>query len=114
MLRTHAALWEADVDPAGFHWIDTNDSDQSAVSFIRFDAAGEGHVVCVLNATQVPRGGYRLGVPSEGVYREVINTNASLYGGSGVGNFGQVTAAVISGHGFPASIVLALPPLGVL
>jgi 1,4-alpha-glucan branching enzyme len=114
VLRAHAALWEADVDPTGFRWIDANDTEQSVATFIRFDRAGDRHVVVAVNATPIPRHGYRLGVPREGTYREVLNTDAQLYGGSGVGNFGSALAEPIPSHGLPASMVVTLPPLGVV
>ncbi len=114
VLRAHPALYDADVDPAGFRWIDANDSDQSVASYVRSDRTGTRHVVCVLNATPVVREGYRIGVPCEGTWREVLNTDAGLYGGSGVGNYGAVEARPIPSHGFPASVSLTLPPLAVL
>ncbi len=110
-LREHPALFECDVEPQGFQWIDANDSDQSVASFIRWDRARERHVVCVLNATPVVREGYRLGVPRAGVYRELINTDAGAYGGSGVGNLGSAQAEAVPSHGFPCSMRVTLPPL---
>ncbi|MFO0602850.1 MAG: 1,4-alpha-glucan branching protein GlgB [Polyangiales bacterium] len=111
-LRAHRALWEADADPSGFRWIDANDTEQSVASFVRSDRAGRSHMVCVLNATPVPRHGYRIGVPREGAWREVLNSDAHDYGGSGTGNFGGALAEPIPSHGFPASMVVTLPPLG--
>ena len=114
VLRELPALWEADIDPSGFRWIDANDTEQSVATFIRFDRAGDRHVVCAVNATPMPRHGYRLGVPREGTYREVLNTDAQIYGGSGVGNFGGALAEPIPSHGLPASMVVTLPPLAVV
>jgi 1,4-alpha-glucan branching enzyme len=114
VLRAHPALFEADTEPAGFRWIDANDTEQSVATFIRSDRGGRSHLVCAVNATPVPRHGYRLGVPREGVWREVLNTDASLYGGSGMGNFGSALAEPIPSHGLPASMTLTLPPLAVV
>ena len=113
------ALFSADVDPEGFRWIDANDSEQSIASFLRFpqrgksDGAPRTFVVCVMNATPVVRHGYRIGVPCTGTYREILNTDATEYGGSGVGNQGKVVAEATPYHGFPASLMLTLPPLSV-
>ena len=71
-------------------------------------------MVCVLNATPVVREGYRLGVPRAGVYRELINTDAGAYGGSGVGNLGSAQAEAVPSHGFPCSMRVTLPPLAVV
>jgi 1,4-alpha-glucan branching enzyme len=113
-LRTLPALWEADVDPAGFRWIDANDSDQSIASYLRWDRDGARCVACVLNATPVVRHNYRIGVPFAGVWREVLNTDGEAYGGSNVGNLGAATATPVASHGFAHSLVVTLPPLGVV
>jgi 1,4-alpha-glucan branching enzyme len=108
------ALWRADFDPAGFRWIDANDSDQSVYSFLRVDPTGEGRpIACVANLTPVPRHGYRLGLPEPGRWVEVMNTDADDLGGSGLLNR-EVTTDNVSWHGFDQSVVLTLPPLGVL
>ena len=83
------------------------------ISFLRKDKKG-GHAVVVSNFTPVPRHDYRIGVPTAGRYREVINTDAQLYDGSGVGNGGEVMADEVSWHGRPASLLLTLPPLATL
>ncbi len=110
--RNVAALHRFDFEGRGFEWVDCHDTDQSVVSFLRLD--GERHVVVVLNFTPVVRHHYRIGVPASGVYREIINTDASCYGGSGVGNAGAVTSDAISWMGRPYSLSLKLPPLGAL
>jgi 1,4-alpha-glucan branching enzyme len=112
--RAHPALWEIDFEPAGFRWIDANDYEQSVLSYVRFAKGGKSMVVCLINATPVIRQGYRIGVPREGFYREVINTDAEPYGGSGVGNLGGVKTAPIPSHGFEQSVVLTLPPLATI
>ncbi|WP_063796370.1 1,4-alpha-glucan branching protein GlgB [Chondromyces crocatus] len=116
-----SALYELDDQAQGFRWIDANDSHQSVASFVRYgEGAGRQEsprgmfVVFVGNFTPVVRGGYRIGVPRRCAYLEVINTDASVYGGSGVGNLGRIEAEAVPSHGFAQSLVLTLPPLGVL
>ncbi|MGI8699284.1 MAG: 1,4-alpha-glucan branching protein GlgB [Mycobacteriales bacterium] len=111
--RDSPALWSLDADPAGFQWIDANDALSNVFSFIRRGADG-GTLACVANFAGVPYIGYRLGLPLEGQWTEVVNTDAHVYGGSGVGNMGAVTATAESWHGQPFSARLNLPPLGVL
>ncbi len=95
------ALWQGDASPAGFEWIDANDADQSVLSFLRLRAEGGvgDAVACVANFTPVPRYGYRVGLPAPGRWREVVNTDALDWGGSGVGNHGAVDASDVSWHG---------------
>ncbi len=107
------ALHRADADPQGFAWIDCLDGEHSTLSFLR-RAAGADEVVFVCNFTPVPREAYRLGVPRAGRYVEVLNSDATCYGGSGMGNGGTLVAEELPWHGQPASTVLQLPPLGVL
>jgi 1,4-alpha-glucan branching enzyme len=104
------ALWERDSEPAGFAWIDPNDSDDNALSFIRWSAGGEP-LVCLCNFSPIVRYGYRVGLPRAGSWREVLNTDASAYGGSNVGNLGLVEAEQIGWDGQPASAQVTLPPL---
>jgi 1,4-alpha-glucan branching enzyme len=125
LYRRHAALHELDDRPEGFRWIDPNDAFQSVVSFVRFPAGPWGkvekpytrrgvHVVSIGNFTPVPRLGYRIGVPRRCRYLEVLNTDATEYGGSGMGNAGSVACEDVPSHGFAQSVVLTLPPLAVL
>jgi 1,4-alpha-glucan branching enzyme len=108
------ALYAADFTPDGFRWIDANDSDQSVYSFTRFDPHGGARpVVCVANLTPVPRHGYRLGLPSAGRWVEVLNSDASEFGGSGLGN-GEIWTDDVIWHGQSQSVNLTLPPLGVI
>jgi 1,4-alpha-glucan branching enzyme len=108
------ALHEVDFESEGFRWIDCNDSDNSVVSFIRRSKEGAEFVVAVLNFTPVPREAYRIGVPEPGSYRELLNSDAGLYGGGNVGNGGSVETEPIRAHGFDQSISLQLPPVGFL
>jgi 1,4-alpha-glucan branching enzyme len=111
--RATPALWEHDVDPAGFAWIDANDATGNVLSFLRWDASGQP-LACVTNFSGVLRQGYRLGLPVTGEWREVLNTDAREYGGDGVGNFGRVEARDDAWHGQPASATVCLPPLSTL
>ncbi len=104
-----AALWRSDSDPAGFAWIDANDSRNNVFSFLRSDK--DHRLACVSNFAAVPHHDYRLGLPADGRWREVVNTDAETYRGSGVGNLGVVRADGDSWHGQPASAVMTLPPL---
>ncbi len=114
--RAFPALWEDDIDPAGFAWIDANDADQSVLTFVRRRADGEAAdtVACLANLTPMARTGYRVGLPVPGRWREVLNTDAVEWGGSGIGNYGAVEAEPMSWHGQPWSAAVTLPPLGVL
>jgi hypothetical protein len=100
-----------DFDSAGFEWIDCHDSSQSVLSYLRKSKNGKQIVACAFNFTPVPRENYRIGVPFPGYYREAMNSDAELYGGSNVGNRGGVVAEPISWMGRPNSIPMALPPL---
>jgi 1,4-alpha-glucan branching enzyme len=112
--RTEPALHELDFDPAGFSWIDCSDSEQSVVSFVRRGRDGREPILIVCNFTPVPRAGYRIGAPRAGFYREVLNTDAAIYGGGNVGNQGGVPSSATPWQGQPHSIVVTLPPLGVV
>lgn len=111
LYRTHPSLWEQDANAAGFQWIDADDAQHCVLSFVRFDSTG-APVVVVVNFAGVPHENYRLAMPSAGLWDEVLNTDAEIYGGSGVGNLGQVTAKPKALNGFPASASVRLPPLG--
>ncbi len=114
LYRSEPALHQVDFTWAGFQWIDFNDELHSVIAFIRRAEDASAFIVCVCNLTPVPRHGYRIGVPVPGWYREVLNSDASVYGGSNMGNAGGVSSEPIESHGFMQSIVLTLPPLGVL
>jgi 1,4-alpha-glucan branching enzyme len=110
----HPELWERDFDADGFRWIDANDADQNVLSFLRFGATSPARsmVACVANLSPVVHAGYRLGVPKGGTWIEILNTDAPVFGGSGVVN-GALTAAAVEWHGLPACLELTLPPLAV-
>ncbi|HET9442707.1 MAG TPA: 1,4-alpha-glucan branching protein GlgB [Acidimicrobiales bacterium] len=110
----HPALWERDFTPDGFRWIDASDVDSNVLSFVRLGEDGRSTLACVANLAPVPRHGYRVGLPRAGRWREVLNTDAREFGGSGVGNSGAVEAGEGSWHGLTASATLTLPPLGVI
>ncbi|HEV7168441.1 MAG TPA: 1,4-alpha-glucan branching protein GlgB, partial [Micrococcaceae bacterium] len=111
--RSTPALFELDNDPAGFEWINGNDADHNVLSFIRRDRAGRP-LVCLVNFAGNPHLDFRVGMPSAGRWHEVLNTDDNEFGGSGVGNGGMVVAEAEGYDGKPASVTLALPPLGVL
>ncbi len=108
-----AALWKLDQDNEGFSWIDANDATNNVLSFLRSDGRGSS-LVCISNFSALPHHGYRVGVPDDGRWTEVINTDAHSYYGSGVGNFGGVDAIEESWHGRPYSVTLSLPPLATI
>ncbi len=112
LYREEPALYDLDFDGGGFEWIDCHDNSQSVLSYLRKDREGERILAAVFNFTPVPRTNYRIGVPVEGFYREAINSDAEVYGGSNVGNQGGVVAEPVSWMGRPWSIPIALPPLG--
>jgi 1,4-alpha-glucan branching enzyme len=106
------AMYELDFDPAGFNWIDANDSENSIIALIRRARDVNDVVVAAFNFTPVPRHNYRIGVPSGGRWLEVLNSDAPDYAGSGQGNLGGADAAPIPWHGHYHSLTLTLPPLG--
>ena len=114
LYRQSAALYEWDCRPGGFEWIDCNDADMSVVSFLRRGADAENCLLIVCNFTPVPRLNYRVGAPHGGVWRELLNSDAQIYGGSAMGNLGGVEAAPITLHGRSHTLTLTLPPLAVL
>lgn len=111
--RADRALHDCDFVPEGFEWVDVHDWEQCVLSFLRKGQDGDTTLV-VCNFTPIVRNDYRLGVPHGGRWREVLNSDATEYGGSGCGNFGGVEAAPIPAHGRDYSLMLTLPPLGVV
>src|SRR6266496_115320 len=108
------ALHVNDVGLAGFEWVNADDNENSVFSFLRKGdggASGNDVVLCLFNCTPVPRADYRVGVPSGGRWRELLNSDAAVFGGSGMGNLGSVVADDVACHGRPASLRLTLPPL---
>lgn len=114
LYKTEPALFERDFTPEGFEWIDLNDYNQGVISFIRKSADGKSQVIAVCNFTPMTWQGYSIGVPQEGFYKEILNSDASLYGGSGQGNMGGKNTDPVSFHGRPCSLSLTIPPLGLL
>jgi 1,4-alpha-glucan branching enzyme len=128
--RQTPALWKLDTSPEGFSWIDSNDAQGNTLSFLRMsdpqapaadrptdDAADQdqpGVIACIANFSALPHLEYKVGLPRAGRWREVLNTDAVIYGGSGVGNLGGIEAVPEPWHGKPASATITLPPLGVL
>ena len=103
-----------DNNPAGFEWVDANDNATSTVSLLRKSENPKDTVLVVCNFTPVPRTGYRVGVPHGGYWREMLNSDAREYAGSGIGNMGGVRADESPVHGRPFSLKLTLPPLAAL
>ncbi len=111
---SHAAMFKLDCDAKGFDWIAVDDADQSVVSWVRRDDVGN-EVIAVSNFTPVPRERYRLGIASSSVWSEALNTDATVYGGSDVGNGNRaVSAEEVASHGKPFSIAVTLPPLATI
>ncbi len=114
LYRDQPAFWRSDFDPHGFAWIDCADTANSVLSFLRRDTQGSGEAVVILNLTPVPRHNYRIGLPRAGEWREALNSDAKIYGGSGMGNLGRVTASEQPRHSQPYSANFTLPPLSIL
>jgi 1,4-alpha-glucan branching enzyme len=112
--REEPALWQDDVDPAGFQWIDADNAAGNIVSFMRIAAATGRQLVVVCNFSPVVRQGYRVGLPRAGAYRQILNTDETRFGGSGVGAIGGVTAEAQPWQGKPYSAMLDLPPLATM
>ena len=112
--RAEPALHECDCDSYGFEWIDCHDSDASVLSFVRRGHSRDDLFVMVCNFTPVPRFNYEVGIWRDGFFREVLNSDAEIYGGGNLGNFGGVTAQHVSRHHHPFSLSLTLPPLSII
>jgi 1,4-alpha-glucan branching enzyme len=112
--RGQPSLHQRDFDANGFAWIDCSDVQRSVISFLRRGQNPEDQLLFVCNFTPVVRENYRVGVPQEGEWKEILNSDAPLYGGSGQGNFGGLQTAPLSIHGQPFSLNMTLPPLGVI
>ena len=112
--RSEGALHWFDNDPQGFEWVDCNDAPASVISLLRKGKTADDAVLIACNFTPVPRVGYKVGVPSAGYWKEILNSDAREYGGGGIGNMGGAEALAESVHGRPHSLRLTLPPLGAL
>ncbi|MFZ0594092.1 MAG: 1,4-alpha-glucan branching protein GlgB [Bryobacteraceae bacterium] len=111
LYKTEAAMHDAENCPSSFEWIDSHDGEKNILSFLRKDRAGN-QIAIVYNFSPVPRPNYRIGVPIGGMWREMLNTDAKQYGGSGQGNFGGVEAGPVPLHGRSHSLTINVPPLG--
>ena len=111
--RDEASLHELDFSPEGFQWIDCSDVDRSVYSFVRYAKDRRDFTVFVCNLTPTPHEGYRIGVPEAGLYRELLNSDAAIYGGSNMGNGGAVMADSMPWQAFQNSMAITLPPLSV-
>jgi 1,4-alpha-glucan branching enzyme len=107
-------MWQSDYDPGGFNWIDCADHANSILSFARQTPDRTREMIVILNLTPVPRFRYRVGLPRSGAWREVLNSDAAIYGGSNLGNSGGVTAEEYKTHNQPCSAEFTLPPLSII
>jgi 1,4-alpha-glucan branching enzyme len=114
LYSSHPALHARDCEPEGFEWLIADDAENSVFAWARHTGEGGPIIVVVSNFTPVLREGYRLPLPKSGNWREVLNSDAALYWGSGKGNGGQVEAHQGSYNGKPASALVTLPPLATL
>jgi 1,4-alpha-glucan branching enzyme len=114
MHREEPALHQRDFSEQGFEWVDVHDSERSVLSFLRKGSDPKNVVLAICNCTPIPRENYRVGVPFSGHWREIMNSDAPLYGGSGQGNLGGVSAAPVPMHGRYHSLSITLPPLSIL
>ena len=112
LYKSERALHELDAEPAGFHWLSADDAEHSVLVYERVARDVNDRVICALNFTPMPRPNYRVGVPRAGHYRELLNTDAAAFGGSGQGNLGGVDATPVRAHRRELSINLTIPPLG--
>lgn len=114
LLKTEPALSELDSSLEGFYWIDANDADRGTLSYVRRASDPIHDLICILHLTPAARHDVMFGAPWPGVWKELLNTDAAEYGGSGVGNLGAVESQSVSMHGQPHMIRVSLPPLGAL
>ena len=111
LYRAEPALWRTDIEPSTFQWLDSYNADENVLIFLRHGGPDDPGLLCASNFSPVPRHGYRVGVPKPGRYPEIFNSDAPLYGGSGVGNLGGVEAHQTPLHDFPCTVEITLPPL---
>jgi 1,4-alpha-glucan branching enzyme len=114
LYSTETALAEEDFSHHGFEWVDFHDAANSIISFERRSTGGQEQLLVVCNFTPVPRLNYRIGTRLEGVHRELLNSDATAYGGSNLGNYGEIHTEPVPRHNRPFSLSLTLPPLSVL
>jgi 1,4-alpha-glucan branching enzyme len=114
LYRDEPALHETDTDASRFEWVDANDNEAGVTTFLRRSRSDDDVVLVAANHMPLPRPNYRVGVDGTGGWREMLNSDATLYGGSGVGNLGGVESLPVPMHGRPRSVLLTLPPLGIV
>jgi 1,4-alpha-glucan branching enzyme len=114
LYRDTPELHELDVNPDGFQWVVTEDSEQSVIAFTRKGDSPSATILIIVNFTPVPRHNYRIGVEQAGEWGEILNSDATIYGGSGQGNLGGAVTSPVSSHGHPRSLNLTLPPLALV
>ena len=114
LLLEEKALWECDLVPEGFRWINVHDAENSTFAFVRMAEDADDHLVVIANFTPVPRSERYIGVPHAGAYNEVLNTDAACYGGGNMGNGGRVWAEAVPWDGYPCRLCITLPPLSVV
>jgi 1,4-alpha-glucan branching enzyme len=112
--RSEPALYEQDFQPEGFEWIHCEDAERSIISFVRKGKSAEDVLLVICNFTPISRANYRVGIPYGGFWKEVLNSDAKEYKGSGFGNLGGLEASPVPFHGRYHSLSLNVPPLGVL
>ena len=114
LYRSEPALYELDFENGGFEWVDFSDQEASVISYLRKGRSGRDTVLVVFNFTPVARLNYRVGVPEGGSWREILNSDAREYGGEGYGNLGGIEAEGMACHHRGHSLVMTIPPLGVV
>jgi len=114
LYRANPALYEVDFHYSGFEWVDFHDGQNSIIAFLRRGRDPKDFILICCNFTPVPRQGYEFGVPEEGFYQEILNTDSELFGGTNMGNGGCVSSRPIPKHQRPHSIAITLPPLAVV
>ncbi|MBN1678824.1 MAG: 1,4-alpha-glucan branching protein GlgB [Anaerolineae bacterium] len=111
LYQEQPALYRQDFEPGGFQWIEANDTDQSVYTYIRYSDTPGDLLVIACNFTPIPRTNYRVGVPVAGHYKELMNSDASIYGGGNIGNYGGVITEPVRWHAWDQSLSLTVPPL---
>ncbi|HEY6394090.1 MAG TPA: 1,4-alpha-glucan branching protein GlgB, partial [Candidatus Binataceae bacterium] len=109
LYRAEPAMWEGDTEPSGFRWIEPDDADDNVIVFMRIASSSASRIICACNFSPVLRSHYRIGVPAQGYYRETLNSDSQIYGGSNIGNLGGVRSTTVPWHGFAHSISIELP-----
>jgi 1,4-alpha-glucan branching enzyme len=112
--REEQALHEVDFESSGFQWIEGNDWNHSVLVFLRKDKTKKENIIVICNFVPTPWYNYRIGVPEEGFWQEILNSDATLYAGSGQGNMGKAETTPLPMHGYEYSINITLPPLAIL